>query len=269
MLGLPRAFYFRGLQLLFVVAAMLLLPQQAFAQTPSRLPNVAFRIPIEVGEETTEIPDGSLVCTADVGYRFCDAEYSSSMFSVVDDQPSLVLQSTPGVSSALVVTEGTTRVRVSGLNGAVSVGDKVTSSEIAGVAQRATRNGFVLGTALDSFDGTTAEETGIIAVSINIHPAVDLSSSGSNLLSLLNDALVSSNYSPVASLRYLLAALVTIISLAFGFVYFGRMAQEGVEAVGRNPLASRQIQINIIVQVLLTILIVGVGLGIAYLILIL
>ena len=58
-------------------------------------------------------------------------------------------------------------------------------------------------------------------------------------------------------------------SFVMGFVYFGRVARSGIEAIGRNPLASRIIQFNVILHILISIVIVLVGLAIAYLILIL
>ena len=106
-------------------------------------------------------------------------------------------------------------------------------------------------------------------VSLNIHPAVDLSETGGNLIDVLRRALEAPILSPLVSLRYILAALVMIIAFTLGFVYFGRVARAGVEAIGRNPLAGRMIELTVIFHILLTIVIVGAGVGIAYLILIL
>jgi len=63
--------------------------------------------------------------------------------------------------------------------------------------------------------------------------------------------------------------LVTITSFILGFVYFGRVARSGVEAIGRNPLASRIIQFNMLLHIVMSMVIVLIGLAIAYLILIL
>jgi F0F1-type ATP synthase membrane subunit c/vacuolar-type H+-ATPase subunit K len=68
-------------------------------------------------------------------------------------------------------------------------------------------------------------------------------------------------------LRYLTAALMVILGFVLGFVYFGRIAKAGVEAIGRNPLSSKTIEFGLILHILLTIVIVGAGLGIGYLIL--
>jgi F0F1-type ATP synthase membrane subunit c/vacuolar-type H+-ATPase subunit K len=62
---------------------------------------------------------------------------------------------------------------------------------------------------------------------------------------------------------------MVIISFTLGMIYFGRASRTGIEAVGRNPLAKRVIQLTIFLNIVLTIVIVMVGLAIAYLILIL
>jgi F0F1-type ATP synthase membrane subunit c/vacuolar-type H+-ATPase subunit K len=73
----------------------------------------------------------------------------------------------------------------------------------------------------------------------------------------------------LASLRYLLAFLIAIIAFVLGFIYFGRVVRVGIEAIGRNPLARRMIQITMLFNILITIVIVLAGLLIAYLILVL
>jgi len=62
---------------------------------------------------------------------------------------------------------------------------------------------------------------------------------------------------------------IVLISFTIGFVYFGRVTTRGVEALGRNPLASRTIQLNLALNLAFMIVIILVGLGIGYLILIL
>jgi len=72
----------------------------------------------------------------------------------------------------------------------------------------------------------------------------------------------------LASLRYLLAILVAMTSFILGFVYFGRVAKGGVEAIGRNPLARRAIQIGGALNLVLTLSIMAGGIVLAYVILI-
>jgi len=52
-----------------------------------------------------------------------------------------------------------------------------------------------------------------------------------------------------------------------GFVAFGRVAGRGVEALGRNPLAARVIQLGIFLNVFITVAIIAAGILVAILIL--
>ena len=100
-------------------------------------------------------------------------------------------------------------------------------------------------------------------------PAAGLSGPSSNLLTFIREGISVPLFEPLESLRYLLAFLIVIIAFSVGLIYFGRVAKSGVEAVGRNPLARRMIEISVILHVALTIAIILIGLAIAYLILIL
>ena len=165
--------------------------------------------------------------------------------------------------------KGDVLVRVSSQNGNIEVGNLVTSSNIPGVGQKATSNGFVLGLALEGYTSDDTEATGDILVSLNIHPTSGFVGDRTNLIANVRQALSAPVIAPLASLRYLLAFIIAILSFGVGFVYFGRVVKTGVEAVGRNPLASRAIQITVLINILITIVIVVAGLGIAFLILIL
>ncbi len=96
-----------------------------------------------------------------------------------------------------------------------------------------------------------------------------MSNKGINLLSNFKSAASSPFLSPLTSLRYLLAVVVTATAFGLGFLYFGRIAAHGVEALGRNPLASKIIIAGIVFNAVMTAVIVVGGLFLAYLILIL
>jgi len=122
---------------------------------------------------------------------------------------------------------------------------------------------------LEAFNADSPEDTGKILASINVHPSTSLGSAGVNLMAVLQQGLGAPLFEPLASLRYLLAATVIALSFGLGFIYFGRVARAGVEAMGRNPSAGRQIQLSVIFNIIVTIAITLAGLGMAYLILIL
>jgi F0F1-type ATP synthase membrane subunit c/vacuolar-type H+-ATPase subunit K len=180
----------------------------------------------------------------------------------------LALESDDLAGLPLAVQSGDAIVRVSTVNGAIEVGDLITSSEMPGVGQKATVNGFVLGLALEAYGSTDPNDIGEILVSLNIHPSSSFVGSRTNLVANIRQALSSPVVAPLDSFRYLLAFIIAIISFALGFVYFGRVVRTGVEAIGRNPLASRMIQVTVLINIVITIVIVLTGLVVALLILI-
>ena len=62
----------------------------------------------------------------------------------------------------------------------------------------------------------------------------------------------------------MLASTVVVSSLVVTFLTVGKVARSGVDAVGRNPLASKAIMFSIIMNTILSIAIVGIGLTAAY-----
>jgi len=59
------------------------------------------------------------------------------------------------------------------------------------------------------------------------------------------------------------AAFIVIISFIFGFLSFSRVAARGVEALGRNPMAKKTIQLGILLNVIITLGIIVAGLLLA------
>lgn len=246
--------------LLVVVLAFFLARQGALAQEAA---GVAVSLPV-----ASSVADGSVICSGVEGFFACDQEYDPSMVGVVADTSAVSLEPATGDEDGrLVVSSGKVRVRVLG---EVGLGDFVTSSTSPGVAQKAIKNGYVLGVALEAFQPTGGGETeGSVVVAVNIHPEAGLSGPRSDLMEALRSGVSAPIFEPLDSLRYFLAAAMIVVSFTLGLIYFGRVTRAGVEAIGRNPLARRSIQFSIFASILLTIVIVFVGFGISYLILVL
>lgn len=244
---------------IFLFFISLVFVNSVFAQAVST--GVAF--PIELPGEP---PEGALVCSKSSGYGLCDSSYESGMFGLVTLIPSAAFVSN-SENMVQIINSGNAIVRVSTTGGAITTGELLTSSDIPGVAMRADRGGYVLGTALEPFDAATLEEVGEIMVSINIHPTTSFVDVRSNLFEALRQGLAAPVVTPLAALRYILAAIVVVSSFILSFIYFGKIARTGIEAIARNPLASRKIILTIIFNVVLMIVIVIGGLSIAYLIL--
>lgn len=230
-------------------------------------------IAISVPINDKSVQDGDIVSSKNNGYFLSDTPYDSSIFGVVTENPAVSFENLDSPNAKAVISSGKVYVRVSSINGNIKAKDLITSSTIKGVGQKATQNGFVLGTALESYSSNDPKKIGKLLVSFNPHYNSDTmpgtSAVRTNIFQTIKNAASASSLSPLASLRYLLAAVIVIIAFILGFIYFGRVAMNGVEALGRNPLAGRLIQLSVVFNLLLTVGIMGIGLAIAYLILIL
>jgi F0F1-type ATP synthase membrane subunit c/vacuolar-type H+-ATPase subunit K len=211
-------------------------------------------------------PVGSIITGSESGYTTSKSEYESGLYGVVTNTPAVSLENNPTSGTRHVVYNGPTRVIVSTVNGPIQKNDYITSSNTPGVGMKATNNGFVIGTALEAYSGNS---NGMILVNVSPHFNSSFATGVSrNIFDLLGNARASAYLSPLEALRYVIAGLVALLGFVIGFIYFGRVAQKGVEAVGRNPLAGRTIEFSVLLNVALTALIIIVGLIIAYLILI-
>jgi hypothetical protein len=226
-------------------------------------------VSISVTINDSDVENGAVICSSAEGYKKCSGEYYQGVLGIVTDNPAAAFEVEGDSDVRLVLREGNANVRVSSIGGNISEGDYLTTSDTSGVAQKAERNGYVIGTALASYEFDNPDNVGKVLVSVDIHYSTSVSIKDENVLETIRKAFEAPTLAPLASLRYLLAFLIAIISFVLGFVYFGKVIRTGIEAMGRNPLASKMIQINILLNVFITVVIILGGLGIAYLILVL
>lgn len=217
--------------------------------------------------EELEATDGSIICESGK-FMLCDKEYSPQTYGVVDTTPDVAFISDRDPNKKPVTTQGVVPVRVSTINGPIVAGDYISSSTIPGVGQKATRSGYVLGIAQADYSATDPQAIDLIPVSIQTKPAIMTNRAGANLIQLIKDGIDATYLSPVLALRYMLATLVTLGSIFLAFWFFARVAHTGVQAIGRNPLAGKTIQMGIIYNVFITLGVMGVGLFLAYLLLV-
>ena len=214
------------------------------------------------------VDTSDIICSYEEGFIKCKEEYDTAIFGIVVENPSVSVEDTEGENSRLVISRGVAKAKVSTVNGNIKDGDLITSSKKAGIGMKAVRNGYVLGRAMESYESADTNSVGVIQIALNIHPASRFAQGGSNLLQYIRQGIAVPLYEPLASLRYILAVIMVILSFTLGMMYFGRASRAGIEAVGRNPLAKRVIQMTVVLNIILTIVIVGVGLAIAYLVLV-
>lgn len=226
---------------------------------------VAISIPIK---DNSAI-DGSILSATANGYAASRLTYDNAIYGVLTLNPAthIVNKNPPRLNEKPVITFGKAHVRVSTVNGVIKINDYITSSNTPGVGQKATTNGNVVGTALQNYTNSDPKKIGKILIIVDPHYNGAFLATRGNLLQTFRNASGATGLAPLASLRYLIAAIIAIIAFTLGFLFFGRVAKSGVEAMGRNPLAGKMIQFGVILNLLLTIAIIGVGLAISYFVL--
>lgn len=247
------------------LGAFTLIFNHAYAQTPTTSNESFSGYGLSIQLADKNVPEGSIISSTSNGYKLTTKEYESGIFGVTTNTPAVSLETVPSAGLNYVIYSGLTKVRVNSSNGSIRRNDLITSSGTPGVGIKATKNGFVIGTAMENLSG----ENGIILVNINPHYDTSYETGVSrNIFDILSNARQSAYLSPIEALRYVIAAIIALLGFVLGFIYFGRVAQKGVEAIGRNPLAGSKIEFSVLLNVALTALIIVVGLIIAYLILI-
>lgn len=227
---------------------------------------VAISLPIL---DSLNAQDGDIISATDKGYVLSAFPYDPSICGVLSSRPSVSFESTVSAGMKPVVANGKVFVRIISANGSIKTGDFITSSKIPGVGQRADTSGFIVGVALSDYESQDPETVGKVLVSVDprYSAGVNTSGKGINLFKNLRSAVSSPFLSPLTSLRYLLAVVITAMSFGLSFMYFGKFGKTGIEALGRNPLAAKIISLGIAFNVLLTAAIMITGLFLAYLVL--
>lgn len=245
----------------FLLTLSILLPIQIYAQSMS----VGTAVSVLIADKN--VKDGSIITSTLKGYAPTTIAYDSNMYGVYTESPSVFLQNTDDPRAKPVTTSGKAYVLVSSVNGNIKKNDLITTSAIPGVGQKATGNGMILGTALQDYSSSDKKATGKILVTINPHFNSSVADARNNLFEALRNVSDPGILTQIGALRYVAAAGIVLAAFIIGFVYFGRIANTGVEALGRNPLAKQAIQLNIIFNLIVIVVIIIAGLGIGYLIL--
>lgn len=208
--------------------------------------------PLRIKEDDAE--DGDIISFTQGVYGLSTQSFDANVFGVVSVDAPLTIGILKKDGSLPVVSSGRSRVRVSTIRGLIHKGDFITTSVIPGIGVKADdSSGYVLGVATEDFTEKDQEKIGKIPVAIAIH---------------MRTLPVQSTPRSRVTLRYLLSFVIAIGSIIVGFIYFGKVARSGVEALGRNPLAARLIGFGVFFDLLLTLSIIGIGTVIAYTIII-
>ncbi len=218
---------------------------------------------IEVND--TNVSIGAIVTqNADGSFSKSKKAYDTQVKGIIVSDPAIYVKSDDVNEKFAVANTGYAKILANTSNGQIKRGDMLRTSTTPGVAVRSDKSGFVIGTSLQDYStpiksGSNKNQAALINAEINIHYAPTSSSIGSSLSDIFSLSALASYEQPLIVFKYVVAAIVTLLSFIFGFFYFGRIASRGIEALGRNPLASRSIQFGIVMNVLITCIILGVG----------
>lgn len=224
---------------------------------------IAVTIPVT---DSDGVFDGAIVCSGVDGYTLCNQPFNPNIYGVVSLSPSVYLDnSTTG--SYPVISSGKVYILVKGGEDVIKIGDYITSSDSPGIGQKATKSGYVIGNALEEYAETDNSKTKKILVSISIKPAILTQAAAQNLIEMIKQGIDSTFLSPLSALRYLIAGFIVVTTVLYGLTHFGKIANSGIQAIGRNPLAGRTISAGIVLNVILAVIVMVAGVVIGFVIL--
>ncbi len=216
-----------------------------------------------------DIQDGDIISSTQEGYKRTVSAYDPQIFGVISKRPAVYLSDTTSPTDLPVISVGQARVRVTTQNGNIQRGDFITSSTIPGVGQKARDNGYVIGTADQDYSNNDTKKVGIILVTLHPHFAKLSNDITRNLWNTATLGFTAALETPLGFVRYVVSGTIALLSFFFGFRFFARSSNRGVEAIGRNPLAKQAILLSVFINSMVTIAIMFFGVAIAYLILVL
>src|SRR3989344_1189281 len=236
----------------------LLLLLSVSATLAQDLPSISqFAVNLEVAD--SEAGAGDIISITKEGLVRSKTAYDIAVFGVVVASPVISVEPRTDSTSAVAST-GVAQVKVSAKGGKVEIGDLITTSDDAGVGQKATTSGYVLGKALENYDKTDAVSA--IPVEISIRYAdIPISAGVSGIKGLL--ALISEPENFRNFVRYLAGFLIgaaTFIGAVYAFVKF---LTNGIVALGRNPMAKKTIISSMVLSGFVIVVLAIFGFGVS------
>jgi F0F1-type ATP synthase membrane subunit c/vacuolar-type H+-ATPase subunit K len=221
--------------------------------------------------------DDIVVSTQEKGIARTTNPYDKNIFGIYQETPLLVYRESTDSARRAVTRTGDANVNVVSLNGDIKKGDYVTTSTIAGYGMKSTQSGYVIGVALGSpaVTGSVTYQgkqyaTGTVKVAIKIeYTDIDHGRAWYRSFDYFNAALFKNLQDPdrfIILLRYLIAGMIGSVAFMIGFFAFARTIAKSVEAIGRNPQATKSIQVSIMLNIVLTITTTLIGLLLVYIV---
>ena len=252
-----------GIVVLFSVGIVLSAAPASYAATGEE--NTSFGIANYLPIKDKQVTDGDIVSfSPNTGYVLTKKPYDNTIVGVVTLSPAISLETITGNETYPVVSTGDTYINVTTMNGSIKKGDPITTSTIPGKGMKATKTGYIVGVALEGYTNSNMHAVKKISSTLDVNYYVSNASVHSSVFDVLNLSALATYEEPLNVFKYFIASLVVVLSFIFGFFSFARTANKGLEALGRNPLASRMIQIGIVLNIVVAIIIILSGLAVAF-----
>lgn len=243
------------LPVLAIIFFLLFAGKQVFA---AQFPTTSgFAVNVEVADSDANA--GDILSITKEGLKRTSVSFDIMMFGVIAAAPVISVEPRSDNTKA-VLSSGVTDVRVSTSAGNIDIGDYVTSSDKPGTGVKAGEPGYVLGKALAKYDNSSQD--GLIPVDVNIGFAEVGIQSGGGLGNTIGRA-VRNPQSFESLIRYILAAIVVILTIIGGTFAFIKFMSTGLLALGRNPLARVTIITGMVLSGLVVAVLAIVGLAVA------
>lgn len=238
---------------------------QFFFFTSSALAASDFFIPSNyVPVATKNLPQGTILSTTLREYTPCASPYDPNIIGVITATPAIKQEIESTIPYYPLTTSGQNIILVTTKNGKIKKGDFLTCSGIPGVAMKAKHSGVVIGTAQEDYAHSTV---GTIDISIDIHfayiPENNVLLDTFNYLKLRADM---TENATLVTIKYILSFIIASLTIFFTFTLISKTANRGIDALGRNPLSSRQITLGISLNILIATLLLITGSCISFII---
>lgn len=235
-------------------------PSKALAQLNSI--GIATFVPIN----NDKVDDGDIVVATSRGYTVSTTPYDTGIAGVVSKNPAISIKTNGTRQGYPVVNIGTVIVKVTGENGNIKKGDYLATSSVPGAGMKIKQNGYVLGQAMEDVKFSKPKDVKTVAVTLNLHYLQLGAPISNSLLDIFNLSKIATYEKPSRVIQYVVAAIIILISFGCGFLIFAKAVNTGLEALGRNPLAGRMIQLSIVFNLILIAVIIMAGTALAYLV---
>jgi len=246
----------KKIKVLLAILGILIFGKFALAQG---LPLIAKNL--KVIDEKAKV--GDIVSQTKKGLVRSSVPYDKNIIGVVGENPIMIFNK-PTTTTLPIITWGEALVRVSNENGKIKKGDYITSSNKPGVGQKATEDNFVVGKALEDFDG----KEGMIPIFVEPKEIHLISQKEPPFRGFFNSLFIKLSEVDLTQaipkvLRYIFALFLAGISFLFGFSSFVKALREGIVGISRNPLARKSIITAMILNLIGISILMMAGLGLS------